>query len=264
MSTKEKMKKMMKAGGFTLIELLIVISLLAALVGLILPRMSADRSAALDMVCDYNQAGTARALSQYAQYYGVLPSGMHTGLAVNDDVDGDVDNLMSMPETDPVAATAENFLRAGSVVQLSAAQAESLVAGGLTQLAHGEGYNVAAPVEDMWVGRVTADWEDDEGEALTFRGRSVALAEGAGNGFGGAGIIIPLFITPTIDWESGYANLNSIAAVAEVEFAVDLEGRCPVPEDEFNYYIAFVKAFDDGSAARLIGTACPECGLLNP
>ncbi len=263
MSTKEKMKKMMKAGGFTLIELLIVISLLAALVGLILPRMSADRSAALDMVCDYNQAGTARALSQYAQYYGVLPSGMHAGLAANDEVE-DVDGLMPMPETDPVAVTAANFLRDGSVVQLTENQAASLVAGGLTTLAHGEGYNVAATVADMWVGRVTADWEDDEGEPMTFRGRSVAQAEAANNGFGGEGIIIPLFITPTIDWESGYANLNSIAAVADVEFAVDLEGRCPVPEDAFNYYIAFVKAFNDGSAARLIGTACPECGLLNP
>jgi prepilin-type N-terminal cleavage/methylation domain-containing protein len=142
-------------GGFTLIELLIVIGLLGALTALILPRLSGERDTALLEVCDYNQAGTARNLAQYAQLYGVLPDAMHTELETNaQDTGGN--NLMGMPE-DAVA----NFT--GSTVQLTADQAASLKAGGITNLAYNVGYELEPVADGLNVCAVTATWEDDAG-----------------------------------------------------------------------------------------------------
>ena len=53
-----------------IVFLLIVIGLLGALVALILPKLTADREEAMGDVCDYNQAGTVRVLSQYADMFG--------------------------------------------------------------------------------------------------------------------------------------------------------------------------------------------------
>jgi prepilin-type N-terminal cleavage/methylation domain-containing protein len=61
-----KVKTVKTKGGFTLIELLIVIGLLGALTALILPRLAADHEEAMGDVCDYNQAGTVRVLTQRA------------------------------------------------------------------------------------------------------------------------------------------------------------------------------------------------------
>ncbi len=66
-------------------------------------------------------------------------------------------------------------------------------------------------------------------------------------------------------WESGFGSANDWAANADVRLKIDLESSCPIPVDsDFTYYVAFVKAFNDGSPAILIGTACPEDGILNP
>lgn len=252
-----------KRHGFTLIELLIVIGLLGALTALILPSLSASREDALLDVCDYNQAGTVRTLVQYANLYGVLPDQMHTGLGANDAVARA--NLMDMPTLNDAGneeALAENFLRVGSSHQLTANQAASLIAGGIANLAY-DAYTIVPTAADVYVAVVTADWEDDGGAGYTFKGRS--LEQLGVTGAGADGVLIPLFIAPTMDWESGYGSVNDWAAKADVQIKVDLEGACPIPADsEFRYYVAYVKAFDDGSAAKLIGTSCPENGIMNP
>lgn len=258
-------KNLKKQGGFTLIELLIVIGLLGALSVLILPSLAADREEALLSVCDYNQAGTARVLGQYVQFYGVLPSQMHTGLVADDTVAWA--NLMSMPSLGDAAgdeeALAENFLRAGSAHTLTADQAASLIAGGLTQIAY-DAYELVTPAATVNVAIVTADWEDDGGDAYTFRGRSLADL-GVDQTSSPDGVLIPFFIAPTVDWESGFGSANDWAASADLRLKVDLEGACPIPVDsEFTYYVAYVKAFNNGDPAILLGTTCPECGILNP
>lgn len=243
-----KVKTTKTKGGFTLIELLIVIGLLGALTALILPRLAGERDTALLDVCDYNQAGTARTLAQYAQLYGVLPDAMHTGLETGGD-------LMGMPE-----AAVANFT--ASTVPLTQEQANSLIAGGLVNLAYDGGYNPVPVAAGLDVCAVTATWVDDAGGPFTFRGRT--LDDLGITGTGADGILIAMFITPTIDWESGYGSTADWSH-GNMQLAIDLEGSCPIPLNaEFRYYIAYVKAFNDGSPARLIGTSCPEHGILNP
>ncbi len=258
-------KNLKKQGGFTLIELLIVIGLLGALSVLILPSLSASREDALLDVCDYNQAGTARLLGQYVQFYGVLPSRLHTGLLADAAVDRA--NLMDMPTLGEnpggEVALAENFLRDGSAHTLTEDQATSLMEGGLADIAY-DAYTLVAPAADVNVAIVTADWEDDGGAEYTFKGRSLADL-GVDQNSSPDGVLIPFLIAPTVDWESGYGSVNDWAASADVQLKVDLEGACPIPANsDFTYYVAYVKAFNNGDPAILLGTSCPENGLLNP
>ena len=255
-------KKLQK--GFTLIELLIVIGLLGALTSLILPSLTASREDALLDVCDYNQAGTARVLTQYTQLYGVLPDQMHTGLAGNAAVDRS--NLMPMPTLGAASgdeeAMAENYVRATSSHQLTANQAASLIAAGINNLAY-DAYTMVTPATDVYVAKVDSTWVDDGGDPFTFRGRSLDdLGVGATSP---DGILIPLWIAPTVNWESGYGSASDWAGKADLQLKIDLEGACPIPTDaDFSYYVAFVKAFNNGDPAELIGTSCPECGVMNP
>jgi hypothetical protein len=90
----------------------------------------------------------------------------------------------------------------------------------------------------------------------------------------GAGKVIVLWIAPTIDWEyHPVRNKNNDWTNGAVEMGIDLQGKCPIPavdidesEDppEFAYYMAYFKVYDNEEPARLIGTTCPECGVLNP
>lgn len=254
------MKQSKNKQGFTLIELLIVIGLLGALISLVLPSLTGSRETALLDVCDYNQAGTARTLVQYANLYGQLPDAMHTGLVDETSADDDGDNLMDMPED-----AVDNF--SNSTIALTAGTAASLIAGGLDNLAYDEGFNLVPVAAGLFVAVVDSDWENDEGEEFTFRGRSLedlGVVDGSGDAPGPDGILIPLFITPTIDWTTGYGS-DADWSGGNMQLAIALEGSCPIPVDaEFRYYIAYVMAFEDGSAARLIGTSCPEHGVLNP
>lgn len=251
------MKKHKKGtSGFTLIELLIVIGLLGALVALVLPALTGSREEALASVDDYNQAGTLRTLTQYVNLYGVLPSDMHTGLNADATFTTAAD-LMDLP---PEAV--DNYLRPGSAVQLTALQAQSLVDGGMAGMAYGDGLNVLDTEADRWVARVTNDWEQEDGEPFTFRGRTLEDLDVEGGS--ADGILVALFVTPTIDWESGHGS-DADWSGGNMKLDIKLEGKCPiVVDEEFIYFNAFVKAFDDGSPAEFIGTACPEHGILNP
>jgi len=71
------------SAAFTLIELLVVISIIALLIGILLPALGAARSTARDMACLSNQRQIGIGLYAYAQEHkGTLPiSYWHGGTA---------------------------------------------------------------------------------------------------------------------------------------------------------------------------------------
>ena len=278
MSTKTKRN----TSGFTLIELLIVIGLLGALVALILPKLTADREEAMGDVCDYNQAGTVRVLSQYADMFGAYPSGMHNGMQT---ASGSPDAMEGIPEAQEAHMVTQI---ADTRLTLDANQAKSLVDAGITKIAYGTGYQTVNVAQDVVVAAACAadgsnPWNDDSDppQEITFNG--VALSDWARatggnspvwNEQGGAGPVVCLWITPTIDWSKGDGG-NSDWTKGAVEYGISLEGKCPIPtsstsqggadvEVSFAYYMAYFKVFNDGTPARMIGSTCPECGVLNP
>jgi prepilin-type N-terminal cleavage/methylation domain-containing protein len=278
------MEKKVKRGsrkGFTLIELLIVIGLLGALSALILPSLSADREKALADVCDYNQAGTLRTLQQYYDIYGIFPNNLHVGL------DAATTAGIAMPglpeaQVANMVTTGDNYT-APSV--LTDGQAESLFNAGITNVAYGTGYNLVpictvdgngeydAVDGDVAYPTVT-DWTDDASEAISFNGLEIADWEAATNPYKKAGRVLCFWITPTLDWDN---HKNTVAVNKDwtkggVDLKVSLPGKCPIPvsnlagsdEPDFSYYMAYVLAFNDATKAVLIGSSCPEDGVLNP
>jgi hypothetical protein len=110
---------------------------------------------------------------------------------------------------------------------------------------------------------------------MTFDGISISNWM-AGTGtpswdVGKPGEIVVLWIAPTVNWASGSGDNNDWSK-GNVKLAIDLEGSCPIPtastdaggEVTFAYYMAYFKAYNDGSPARMIGSTCPECGVMNP
>ncbi|MDR0363318.1 MAG: type II secretion system GspH family protein [Planctomycetota bacterium] len=274
---KNKMEKKVKRAaqkGFTLIELLIVIGLLGALTALVLPSLSADREKALADVCDYNQAGTLRTLQQYYDIYGVFPNNLHIGL---DDAAGGV-AVPGLP-----AAQATNMAITPTV--LTQPHVDSLLEAGITKVAYDYGYNLAAVGTTLEVTPVSA-WVNDTGtDPITFNGITVpeyeagktTANEDLNKGVGGR--MVCFWITPTADWENhkGKVNANLDWTKGAVDLKVSLPGQCPIPVNnlaaddtpDFSYYMAYILAFDKDSSgntvkAKLIGTSCPEDGILNP
>jgi len=276
--------------GFTLIELLIVIGLLAALTALVLPSLQADREEALGGICDYNQAGTVRVLKQYNNLFNHYPNGLHTGLSVPAaDTDDPIvlDTTGVMPGMPSAQSANLGPAVADSAVALTAGMVTSLNEAGITELCYGSGLNnqtIAATTHSVIA--LSSAWVDDGGAPYTFDGIRGNITPASGtrswideDADGTAdGIIAVLYIAPTTDWTHTAANVNNDWTNGNVEMEISLEGKCPIPaasvdggDVSFAYYMAYFKVYDGTDAdypattpAKLIGTSCPECGVLNP
>jgi prepilin-type N-terminal cleavage/methylation domain-containing protein len=260
-----------KNAGFTLIELLIVIGLLGALTAIILPSLSADREEAVGVLCDYSQSGTIRVLKQFHQLTGLYPNDLHTGLQTGAVAGGganplEEDIMPGIPEAQGV-----NLSQGNSFIALTQDQVDSLTESGITSVCYGEGLNSQPLVAGSVVVELLDSWLDDTPAAYSFDGQT--LAEWRSK-IDGGGTIIVLWVAPTTDW-SNKANPNKDWSGGNVEIGMDIEGQCPVPgedvngnDPEFAYYMAYFLVDNDSSngvtPAELIGTSCPECGVMNP
>ena len=221
--------------GFTLIELLIVIGLLGALTALVLPAMMADRETAIVGICDYNQAGTIRVLKQFQEITGLLPDGLHTGLA---------DTAGTATMDLPAAFKTPNLSNLSSTVDtLTTEEAAALNEIGITKIAYGEGNSASSLLyerlgyQDVAQGLpvivCTSSWVDDSGtDPFSFDGKGITVYENEG-----FSKVIAMFIAPTVDWE---AQSNNNRWVKGVSTGMELEGSCPIPDSDFAYYVAYV------------------------
>lgn len=280
--TKSNQPNRVKRSPFTLIELLIVIGLLGALTALILPSLMANREEALGDVCDYNQAGTVRVLKQFKQVFNHYPVGMHTGLQSNAATPLAMGGLPSAQEDHMGNPNATTPVTCPSVHELTANQAKSLTDAGIESVCYNVGYESEDIATGVYVVRANngAAWLDDSpggGVEMTFDGVSLTNWESATgtpswDKAEGNGVVVVLWIAPTIDWEHHpEMNKNNDWTKGEVKMGIDLQGKCPIPAEdidggdpEFAYYMAYFKVYNNGAPARLIGTTCPECGILNP
>jgi prepilin-type N-terminal cleavage/methylation domain-containing protein len=265
--------KKSRSAAFTLIEMLVVIGLLGSLTALVLPSLSANREEALGDVCDYNQAGTVRVLKQYNNLVGGYPADMHNGLQGVADDSVAMEGLPDAQEDHMVTNIATTRHK------LLAAEATSLTAAGITSVCSGTGLNSTAVAADVNVAMAcaadgTGAWLDDGGVEMTFDGILISdWADGTSGpswNTGKAGPVVVLWIAPTVNWAAGSGDNNDWSK-GNVEMGIDLEGQCPIPtaaasgdEVSFAYYMAYFKVYNDGSAARMIGSTCPECGVMNP
>ncbi len=69
------------AGGFTLVELLVVITIIALLIGMLLPALNAAHRAAIDISCESNLHQIGILLQTYANDYNAYPPPLSHGSA---------------------------------------------------------------------------------------------------------------------------------------------------------------------------------------
>ncbi len=279
---RKKIKQACKE-GFSLIELMIVIVILGALTAIILPQFDASESEAKDTGCDASNYGTIDQLTKYRSINGVYPSRFHNGFenAAATTAMGATADVTALAEV-----TATNLVGHTVAATLTVDQADSLAAAGIDILASG-GFGMAAAfttvAEDGDVRSITSDWFEGHGAAgageagteVTINGLPIfAYAasdpqldyDPADDDVGDLGdvdgVVVPLFVAPTVDWDHAVIDGDSF----DSRIGVAQVGGCPWLEagEQFRYYITFFKVFNNGDAAKLIGTACPECGSLNP
>lgn len=286
-----KKKNKMRTKSFSLIELLIVIGIMGALAALILPSFSDSETAAKDTACDYNNAGILRYVTMFKATNGVYPSGFHTGAS---DAAGEKagDPVSSMAVV--TAGNINGFTDKLEIDKDDGTYGQSLQSAGIAQLAYGT--EVADDIGDVTaVLEVTGDWSEtmdangayldvatDGAPAITVRGLPLSTWKAAGEAEvtdaadyealddnlkkcrkanEGAFKIVPLFAASTIDWETAHPY-QGLAIASKV--GVAMEGKCPwLDAGSFRYYICLFKVYEDGSPAKLIATACPECGVLD-
>ncbi len=283
-------KKKVTLRFFSLVELLIVVAIIGALVALILPHMESNEQEAKDTACDYNSYGTLRYLTMFRSMNGVYPSGFHTGLATNAAGATTVENMAGFTAANmcgnsttasalTVQSTDDNEYSATSTsAALASGFATSLQKAGIAKLYYGTGSSTTGVAtsttcnavqlddEDSWLedqtitadsGGATATITTSDAADVTINGEKMSDIAGTSDG------VIPLYVTPTIDWDHYYDSTGAEAGDSKVKIA--LAGQCPnLVKGAFRYYICMFKVYNDGSAAELAGTLCPECGSVNP
>ena len=277
-------KSKIRRRNFSLIELLIVIAIMGTLAFLIIPAFSDAESQSKDTVCDYNNAGTLRYVTMFHAANGVYPSGMHIGAdtitATLDDSEG-VESAMAK-------ITAHNLSNQSTTIAITSYY-DSLRAAGIAHLAYG-----TKPAEDLtktgapthlFAIDATKDWTEDvdaDGNPvtsgatpLTLKGIALSKWAEAGSAYNAADddhrrirkaneedfAVVPLFVASTVDWEDAYLA----GGPQKSKVSVAMEGKCPwIDAGGFRYYICFFKVYENSETpAKLLGTACPECGILD-
>jgi type IV pilus assembly protein PilA len=265
-----KSRKKVKRSFFSLIELLIVIGIMGVLTALILPQFSNAEENAKDTGCDYNNAGTLRYVSMFRAANGKYPSGFHTGLDDDGAIygTGDEEPGIDPTITNITVSTTQAVLTDDDTEGAEKLYLTSMKKAGIAEVAEGD--KASADISTIKVAQISGSWFEDSKDGtigtkdeLTFNGKSFTEWESAATSPDGKdGILIPLFAASTVDWDNYYDEDGEVAGESKV--GIGLPGKCPWPEDgKLRFYICFFKAFADGSAAKLVGTACPECGPLN-
>lgn len=269
MKTKQKMDQN-KKGGFTLIELLIVIGLLGALAAMVLPKLSANRGAALANVDDYNAGGTARTLSMFNQLTGQYPDGLHTGLNTN--TVSDAWTLSGMPEG--MSKTTSSKV-SHAIAALTKEEAASLVAAGMDTVSFDYGLNTTSVTNLPVVlkpSKNAASWKYGSSKTMvTFDGVSLDdLIDEDGNDTDDYSLVM-LYVTPTADW-TVENNGNSDWGEGNVTLSMELPAQSTLPTAnadggavDFAYYAAWFKVDLLGKeAAELVGITGTGGSPWNP
>lgn len=258
--------------SFSLIELLIVIGILGALAALILPSFASAEKEAKGTADAYNSSGIVRYVHMFQNANGYFPSGFHTGLTTAGVP------LTVLPET---FAEKGVFEETGPFSALALTDADkamyisSLKAAGINYLGAGDiAKATMTPLKDTTSTATAikldpAKLTEDQAKALTFGGRKLAdwvkplqfeMGEHDDNG-----IIVALFVTPNVDWETVYSggyhqheDHGHFETRTASKVALKNTPASAVSDADFKYYACLFKLNNDGSAAQLIGAVSPE------
>jgi len=267
---------------FTLIELIIVIAILSALTALILPAFSTTEKDAKETSDAYNSRGIVRYVQMFQNANGSYPSGFHTGLMT------DGATPMPLPETFGVEdgeleddgpmeiITVSDTAATPASGDTSAADAKlyitSLKTAGINYLTAGDvAEATATPLKNtsVTIPALQVKTDNDEVKDLLFNGRQLKnwikpeqfeMGEHHENG-----IIVALFLTPNVDWETVYSggyhqheDHGHFEIREKSKIALKNTPVSTASKDDFRYYCCLFKLYKDGSPARLVGVVSPE------
>ena len=249
---------------FSLIELLIVIAIIGALSALIIPAFSSSEQEAKSVSDNYNSRGILRYIHMFQNANSCYPSGFHTGL----------DSSGAALTTLPVKILHEGALESAfSIVELSdvagAKYISSLKGAGINYLSADEVSSaVATPLKDSSTTVKVLKVDPDELE-LVFNGRELAAylkpIQFEMDSHADNGIIVALFVTPNVDWETVYSG-DYLAHGSHGHFEKRTASKIAlkntpvsgVSDADFNYFIALFKLNNSGANAQLIGMVSPD------
>lgn len=230
MSTNDKMKK---KGGFTLLELLIVVGLLAALVGLMLPQFRDRSGRATETIQTSNMAQIDRTLRQFRNVNNVWPTLWNTGTHTANVGGFTVFPLIPTSMRDRLAAAGVLVNTAGNwsldaTHTLDAAFSTNLTAAGKHVFVHAAPRGFRSALDLTVAGALAPDFQFPEnapaillatgtnltradGTTVTFQGRTLAEICTAGNRY--RALLLP--VTDDVYWtmraNGSVANMGGTA-----------------------------------------------------
>lgn len=255
---------------FSLIELLIVIAIIGALSAMIIPAFSNSEKDSKESADAYNNRGILRYIHMFKDANGYYPSGFHTGL--------DTSNA-TLTALSEVILGEDGEDSAFSVSELtdvdSAKYITSLKEAGINYLSAGDvSEATVTPLKDS-TSTVSVLKVDPTalGEELVFNGKKLSaylkplqfeMGEHEDNG-----IIVALFVTPNIDWETVYSggyhqheDHGHFESRTASKIALKNTPVANVSDADFKYFVCFFKLNNNGDAAQLIGITSPELTVV--